>query len=347
MFCYKCGAQLSDDAVFCYKCGTNVSRVSVLQEGSEKLQRESSTEKELDQAALKIYLRDLLTLECITQKQMNRLERLDYNIKYPHKYVYKIDDFFKTYDSRNASRFCFHLRYDGQKYYIAYKYNNFNGQYDGIYREERLSRENDWRWRSIETVRSALEGSSAWKNIDWRPGFFDRMEDREQAKKKFFKVYEEFKANAPAIYQQYVNAEQENRAIRPKVAEELSDAKKLLDQSYSLNIIPGQYRNIYAVYYLYDFISTSNQPLSTALLHLDLKEIKEKLDKVIEQQEEIIINQSILMSQNQQMMEQNQMQLNQLASIEKNTRRAAEYSEIAAHNSEICAWIGAANFLKE
>ena len=24
MFCYKCGANLPDDAAFCYKCGANV-----------------------------------------------------------------------------------------------------------------------------------------------------------------------------------------------------------------------------------------------------------------------------------------------------------------------------------
>lgn len=100
------------------------------------------------------------------------------------------------------------------------------------------------------------------------------------------------------------------------------------------------------MYYLNDFIQTSNESLSTALLHFDLNEIKQKLDTVIEQQEEIIINQAIIQAQNEQMIKQNTNMLNSLASIEGNTHMASQYAEIAANNAEACAWIGVANYIK-
>lgn len=96
----------------------------------------------------------------------------------------------------------------------------------------------------------------------------------------------------------------------------------------------------------YAYIATSNETLSAAFLHCDLDKIKQKLDTIIEQQREIIINQRILIAQNAQMIEQNQQTLNRLASIEQNTERAAQYAEIASNNAEACAWISAANYIK-
>lgn len=42
MFCYKCGAELSDNAVFCFKCGTKVF--------SEQAQRKTTNELDLESA---------------------------------------------------------------------------------------------------------------------------------------------------------------------------------------------------------------------------------------------------------------------------------------------------------
>ena len=129
-------------------------------------------------------------------------------------------------------------------------------------------------------------------------------------------------------------------------------AKNILDASYAINIVPSHYRNIYAVYYLYDFITTSREAFSTALLHFDLQEIKARLDRIIEQQEEIIINQERLLAQNSEIMSQNQQHLKHLAGIERNTAATANaaanaetYAQVAARNAEACAWFELARFL--
>lgn len=133
---------------------------------------------------------------------------------------------------------------------------------------------------------------------------------------------------------------------RANINEEIEKAKKLLDEAYSVNLIPHQFRNIYAIWFIHDYVSTSNETLTSAFLHCDMDSIKNKLDTIINQQREIIMNQAILASQNREIMEQNQKALKHLADIEGNTAIAAQYSQIAANNAEACAWIGAANYLR-
>lgn len=75
---------------------------------------------------------------------------------------------------------------------------------------------------------------------------------------------------------------------------ELRKAENLLDELYSVNIIPGQYRNKYAALYLYQYFSESQfDDLAMALNTFVLEEIKEKLDKIIRNQSEILINQRL------------------------------------------------------
>lgn len=131
------------------------------------------------------------------------------------------------------------------------------------------------------------------------------------------------------------------------ITAELNKASELLQQAYDVNIVPSQFRNLYAIYYLADFINTSNESLSNALLNYNLEKIKEKLDRIIEQQEEIIINQALMTVQNENIMKQNEQQLRHLASIEQNFDRAAQYAQIAANNAEACAWIGVANYISK
>ena len=94
-------------------------------------------------------------------------------------------------------------------------------------------------------------------------------------------------------------------------------------------------------------MKSSQGTLSEALLHYDLKQIKDKLDKIIDQQQEIIINQAIIATQNKQLIQQKQDMLKSLSSIERNTYQASQYAEIAASNAEACAWIGLANYIRK
>jgi hypothetical protein len=128
---------------------------------------------------------------------------------------------------------------------------------------------------------------------------------------------------------------------------EMDEICDQLQQAYNANIIPLQFRNIQGIYYLYDYISTSNQGLSEALLQCNLEAIKEKLDNVIKQQGEAIVQQA---QANVALYEQNQRilaSLNDLNSktddIVSNTFVAAKYAQISATNSAVALKMQAKN----
>lgn len=131
------------------------------------------------------------------------------------------------------------------------------------------------------------------------------------------------------------------------IEKELNEAKNLLENSYSVNLIPLQYRNIQAVFYLYNYLSTSQETLQNALLHCNLEEIKTKMDIMIKQQSDMILEMAIQNSQLSEIREQNKNLLNYAAQMEQNTTLAAQYARIAANNSRITAWIGLANYIKD
>lgn len=103
-----------------------------------------------------------------------------------------------------------------------------------------------------------------------------------------------------------------------------------LSQAYNLNIIPLQFRNIEGIYYLYDYMSTSNESLSSALLQSNLEAIKEKLDEMINLQQELIIRQ---VQTNDMLLENNTRTMQQLQIIEQNSAHIRDYAEISAINS--------------
>lgn len=152
-------------------------------------------------------------------------------------------------------------------------------------------------------------------------------EDKERVKKELEKK--------KVLQQQYKNMEKE-----------LNEAENLLENSYSVNLIPLQYRNIQAVFYLYNYLSTSQETLQNALLHCNLEEIKAKMDIMIKQQSDMILEMAIQNSQLSEIREQNSNLLNYAAQTEQNTALASQYARIAANNSRITAWISIANFIK-
>lgn len=127
---------------------------------------------------------------------------------------------------------------------------------------------------------------------------------------------------------------------------ELGEAEKLLEKSYGVNLIPKQFRDIYSIFYLYEYLSTSQESLQSALLHYNLEEIKTKMDEVIRLQSEIILQQAIQTAHLEEIQEQNTKMLRHAAETERNTALAAQYAQIAANNAEACAWIGVANYIK-
>ena len=348
MFCYKCGNQIPDDAQFCSKCGT-AQKATVV----DTFVAPQPTSKDLDREAIKIYLSNVLALECFIQKLTSDYNKLGKEIsKFDSKnYIEK----FQCSERRHTW-----LRYDGNNYYVFLDEDQ-NGNYylgmnsDPFYTVFGIEEQTAGKWFPIDENLEYLNNSSNFPStyapfnlfaIIFIEPIVCAIQQKEN-KNGFWNAYERFKNNAPQKYEQNVKTILPSKNKRKGVKNELEQAKELLSKAYQINIIPKQYRNIHAMWFIHDFVTTSNETLSGALLHCDLDEIKKKLDKIIEQNNRIIRQNAIQIAQNSQIMGQNQQMLNRLASIESNTDRAAQYAEIAANNAEACAWIGMANYIKD
>lgn len=109
----------------------------------------------------------------------------------------------------------------------------------------------------------------------------------------------------------------------------------MLQKEYSLNIIPKQFRDIYGVTYLYDFLSTSQLSLSDAVLNYQLDRIKRKLDIIISKCDKIIWEMRQLNSTMNEIKRQNNKLLEELENISYNAELSAQYSQITATNSAV------------
>ena len=353
MFCFKCGNQISDDAQFCPKCG--VQQTVAVDNATSVAQPES---KELAREAIQIYLSNILALECMKLK-LNE----DYNTtntKYGYEYW---NNGIKCFPIENGNiwlafhegQFCVGAFRDGKSggAYTGSFLNreqmlNGNGFTEYVWGERIIKHRGEFYWGTIDDKSfPTISDSAFWWDIGGDNWLQQKMW-QSKAKNAFLSIYSDFKETAPKLYQE--NYEKTVKPLKDKVDginEEMQKVDELLESAYSVNIIPQQFRNIHAIWFIHDFITTSGESLTTAFLHCDLDEIKQKLDTIIVQQREIIINQAIIAAQNVQIAEQNQQTLNSLAKIEQNTYKSAQYAQIAANNAEACAWIGLANYINQ
>jgi len=338
MFCQNCGVELPNTAKFCSNCGFKIENAIITTPNE-------TTNNDYNTTAIKIYLSNILSLECMRKKLNRDWHQLDRRIKsrkatgYCERFLTK-EDWAKV---NNANGHWVWFKYDGKKCYIAF-HTSASGQLQWINEHYDLS---PWGtseklvWYSVEENFKFLNNKKNWLSRTTCP-----TKEKAQVRDKFLQHYETFKANAHNKHMQFWNDTQSLIKKLNGIYDEHTKVTELLNKAYNVNIIPKQFRNLQAIYFLHDYISTSNETLSSAFLHCDLDVIKQKLDIIIEQQEEIIIGQAILAAQNKELISRNQQALDKLSSIEENTSRSAQYAEIAANNAEACAWIGLANYIK-
>lgn len=353
MFCYKCGAKIVDDSTFCSNCG-------IAQKGQDTsiTKKSQSDSNELQRDALKIYLANVLTLECIKMKLDEDCYEAERKLDYEDN-----NNYVKCYPISNGYVW---LAYHADMFHIgAFRDGAYGGAYTGKFlnREEMMEgngfveyvwgegiikHRGEFYWGRIdESSLEEIKRPAFWWDIGG-DGFLQEKMRQVGARNAFLRVYEEFKQTAPTVYKN--NYERTVRPLQDKVEgikEEYRRADELLQSAYSANIIPAQFRNIHAVWYIHDFITTSNESLATALLQCNLDEIKQKLDTIIEQNNRIIIQNAVMISQNSQIIKQNQDMLGKFKDMEDNIERASQYAQIAANNAEICAYISCANYLKD
>lgn len=134
------------------------------------------------------------------------------------------------------------------------------------------------------------------------------------------------------------------------LSSELNKVNSLLKANYSLNILANPYRNLASIYYIYDYMSSSQENLKDTLIHEHMENgiqrILQKLDYIIEQNQEVIFQNRILEAENKKIIEQNEGMLKVLRQTEINTAVAAQYAEISANYSKTNAFFNYANYLR-
>ena len=131
---------------------------------------------------------------------------------------------------------------------------------------------------------------------------------------------------------------------------ELNNVKELLKRAYRMNLLPNPYRNLASVYYIYNYMSSSQENLTDTLLHSHLESgvqrILNKLDDIVAQNERMIFQNRRVEAGNSQLMAQTKKMLESLQSVQDDSTQAAQYSALAAIYSGTSAYFSAANYLK-
>lgn len=115
----------------------------------------------------------------------------------------------------------------------------------------------------------------------------------------------------------------------------------LLKNGYNLNLIPSPYRNLASLYYIYDYMSTSQASFEDTLMHEHMENgiqrILSRLDSIIAQNEQIIFQNRQLEAQNRQMIERTDRMLTSLQRTEQNTLEGKQYAQISAQHTQTIA----------
>lgn len=158
---------------------------------------------------------------------------------------------------------------------------------------------------------------------------------------------ERVRQNAPTVHRLTMEKEQRQKYWQ----EQYSQIIALRDHNYSLNVLPKPYRNLAALIYIYEYMSTSNESLRDALLHEHLENgiqrILEKLDTIIAQNRVLIFQNRIAEAKSQTLIDQNAKMLSLLEQTEENTSEAKQYAELAANYSKANAYFTLADYLEK
>ena len=153
----------------------------------------------------------------------------------------------------------------------------------------------------------------------------------------------------------------ENKVALPKLVESWkarnawfqAENKKVSDalrSFYSMNILPVQFRKLSAVCYIYDYMSTSQESLTTALFdqHMEdgIRRLEAKLSSIISRLETMVYETRCIRQNSERMMAQNNHMLESLQRTESNTLQAAQYAELSANYSRANAYFSLATYLK-
>lgn len=337
MFCFKCGSVLPDEARFCSSCGTkcfvstNESLTSKTPQTKAVLNEAIPTNAQVpmntvfNREVLNNYMYNIRTLEVAKSGLLKQKENLSHRIS-----------------NLGYRQNIYEPSVDGES--ILYALFGGGGFIVVVFIIGSILKETVGKWFDWAGFLSGLMAFLIIGTILLVGGFI---------------IYELYSTSNAKIDNEYYRKQDEIRAqnelkeksVLEKIAyeldEKIDETDELLNDAYSVNIIPSKYRNIYAAYFLYDYISTSTATLSEALLHCDLDTIIESLKTVIDQQSEMIMELAAANAKNQAIIQQNEQMLHYAIQTENNTALAAQYSQIAATNSKVTAYCQMVQFLEK
>lgn len=348
MFCFKCGAEVPDESAFCFKCGQDLSILYSHQKSSTsefvaEISNQEDEDNLLDRNAMQIYLNDLLYLENLERSLEENIKNVNGDLEglklrgIDYRKTYLINRSLKYNEALNSGGITF--AYLNQKFYIA-KW----GSRIYIDKPETYDLPNQAKFLA-ESKKLQDEQLAEIENEDAINYFTDKFLDLGRFKKELKRnetidvIKEKFRLFQKDVVEPIQSWNEEIIGLESKLSnlENLKhQTKSKLQQFYNLNFLPSQYRNIESVYYLNDFLKTSQLSFNDALYHLDFNEIKDRMDSIIEQNQQNLINQAILTSQNKVLLRQNSDLLKKLANIERNTQKIALYE--ALNNLDTDTW---------
>lgn len=334
MYCTNCGDQFLDDCKFCPSCGSLTNSIDFQGTDFTKI----SDKEEIDRQMIISHLLDLRTLEFASnsihikiQDLTNRINRLciptNINIK-PKKNTLTSVIFGLLILIFSTPVLVLLLTTLSELVLGIDAYN------PNILQREYLDRS----FMIFLLIVSALISSV----IAFIPYI--------KSKKRYKKETLDYRKNTEFENNRIAQEERERDKLQKDLANynaEHQKATSVLQQVYLVNIVPLQFRNIYGVYFLYDYLSTSRESFQSALMHYNLNEIKMKLDNVIANQEDMISMQYIQFAKLDMLSSQNK-QLVQIAeSIDNNAQVASRYAGIAAANTQALAYFKLSEYFRQ
>ena len=318
MFCINCGAELRDAANFCDKCGNPINNIQNENQIEEKnVSVLSNDSNKYNRDVILMHLYDLRALEMEKERLRRNINDLDQSINrlaIPRQ----IDPPIERSKVGIVVSTIFLILFIIMAIIAISNSNYIDSNAIFLY--------------FVILLISFICFLVAISNYrDYKKLYGEYLEKKRLDKKKC--AYEE-------------TLKEKRQAIRSNTYKEYKEVESVLEKAYAPNIIPGPFRNLYAVFYLYDYLSTSSQSISEALLHVDLEAIKNKLDYSISQNTDIILQQAQMnanLAQNKELME-NAIQM--AAQIEQNTARAAQYAQISAAHEAAQLQIAQAEYWK-
>ncbi len=327
MFCSNCGKEISNNQKFCCHCGAeNKNHITNLDKQivHNNVHSPNHTNTIFNRDVLVNYLNNLRTLEFAKNKLTNEKNNLE--------------------DKINSL---------GHKEDIPKSLTDLEIQLCGIVLMafifvvalviKALINSGDWLFSWLNFIQPVLNfalcGAAIIASLFVVWILYEEVKDRKRYTNEIKFEEERMKSE---LYEQ-----QKLSDILPDIIKDLEQTEIILHDAYAVNLIPEKYRNIYAAYFLYEYISTSTVTLNEALFHCDLDEISRKLDMVIEQQREIIMELAHTNALNEQIVKQNEETLKHAIAVENNTALAAQYSQVAAINSNTVAQIQSYYFFKD